>query len=63
MGQWQGDEAFQCEHCNERTTATKHFRIHRLPKVLVLHIKRFKYTGTTREKITTNVTFPLKVCW
>jgi hypothetical protein len=30
--------------------------------VLLLHIKRFKYTGTTREKITTNVTFPLKVC-
>ena len=57
----QGDEAFQCEVCGERTAATKHLRLHRLPRVLLLHIKRFRCTGATREKITTNVAFPLKV--
>ena len=57
----QGDEAFQCEVCNERTAATKRLRLHRLPRVLLLHIKRFKYNGLTREKLTTNVTFPLRV--
>lgn len=57
----QGDEAFQCETCNERTAATKRLRLYRLPKVLLLHIKRFKYAGNTKEKICTNVTFPLKV--
>ena len=57
----QGDEAFQCEVCGERTAATKHLRLHRLPRVLLLHIKRFRCTGATREKITTNVTFPLRV--
>ena len=35
-------------------------RLHRLPPVLVLHIKRFKFKGTAREKLTTNVTFPLR---
>lgn len=35
-------------------------RLHRLPPVLVLHIKRFKYKGTSREKLSTNVTFPLR---
>jgi hypothetical protein len=57
----QGDEAFQCEVCQDRTPATKRLRLHRLPRVLLLHIKRFKYNGTTREKLTTNVTYPLKV--
>ena len=47
--------------CGERTAATKHLRLHRLPRVLLLHIKRFRCAGATREKITTNVAFPLKV--
>ncbi len=57
----QGDEAFSCEVCRQRTDATKHMRIHRLPLVLMLHIKRFKFAGQTREKLTSNVTYPLKV--
>lgn len=42
--------------------ARKYLRIHRAPSVLVLHIKRFKYTHRHQqrgEKITANVTFPL----
>lgn len=40
---WQGEEAFHCEVCRDKTSATKHLRIHRFPDALVLHIKRFKY--------------------
>lgn len=58
----QGDEAFKCEVCDEKTEATKRLRLYRLPQVLLLHIKRFKYSGTSREKLTNNVTFPIKVC-
>ena len=39
----QGDEAFSCDTCRGKTPATKHLRLQRLPKVLILHIKRFKY--------------------
>lgn len=39
----QGEEAFHCEACKEKTPATKHLRVHRFPEVLVLHIKRFKH--------------------
>ena len=57
----QGDESFKCEVCGEKTQATKRMRLHRLPKVLLLHIKRFKYSGSSREKLTANVSFPTKV--
>ncbi|KAK9811723.1 hypothetical protein WJX72_008998 [[Myrmecia] bisecta] len=56
----EGSESFYCKACKEHTSATKHMRIHRLPRILLLHIKRFKYVGNTREKLTANVTFPLK---
>ncbi|KAK9804996.1 hypothetical protein WJX73_009809 [Symbiochloris irregularis] len=55
-----GQEAFYCGECKEKTTAFKRIRIHRLPICLVLHIKRFKFHGITREKLTANVTYPLK---
>lgn len=61
MALLQGDESFKCEKCGEKTQATKRLRLFRLPKVLMLHIKRFKYSGSSREKLTNNVTFPIKV--
>jgi ubiquitin carboxyl-terminal hydrolase 2/21 len=58
----QGDknEYYSCDECKGRTAATINMRIHRFPRILMLHIKRFTYTGTVREKLTTNVAFPLK---
>lgn len=38
----EGNEAFWCSVCEARTAATKVLHIHRFPKALVLHIKRFK---------------------
>lgn len=34
-----------CEKCKENTAATLYMRIHRFPRILQLHIKRFKYAG------------------
>lgn len=56
----QGGEAFSCEVCQERTTAVKRMRVHRLPRCLLLHIKRFRYNGLSREKLSATVTYPLK---
>jgi len=56
----QGDEAPFCECCDSKSPATRRILIHRFPKVLVLNIKRFKYTKDGREKLTCNISFPIK---
>lgn len=57
----EGDELFSCAHCDCKTKATKQLAIHTLPRALILHLKRFKYTSKlTTEKIDKLVTFPLK---
>lgn len=55
----QGAEAFSCEVCKAKTPATKHLRLQRLPQILVLHIKRFKYRGFFTDKLTASVSYPL----
>ena len=40
------DEVYYCcEKCKAKTAATVYMRIHRFPRILQLHIKRFKYAG------------------
>ncbi|GMH39292.1 hypothetical protein BSKO_07190 [Bryopsis sp. KO-2023] len=56
----QGDEGPFCEKCNQKCNATRQIRIHRFPPVLVLNIKRFKYTKDGREKLTWNINYPVK---
>uniref|UniRef100_A0A1D1ZYV0 Ubiquitin carboxyl-terminal hydrolase n=1 Tax=Auxenochlorella protothecoides TaxID=3075 RepID=A0A1D1ZYV0_AUXPR len=55
----EGAEAFSCEVCKAKTPATKHLRLQRLPQILVLHIKRFKYRGFFTDKLTASVSYPL----
>jgi ubiquitin carboxyl-terminal hydrolase 2/21 len=55
----EGDEAFFCPKCKTRTTATKTLRIHRFPRCLVLHIKRFKLQSKQHVKMINSVAFPL----
>lgn len=40
--------------------ADKKLDLWHLPSVLVVHLKRFCYTKTSREKINTKVDFPLE---
>ena len=39
------DVYYACDKCKAKTAATVYMRIHRFPRVLQLHIKRFKYAG------------------
>ena len=46
-----------CEKCKKRQKCVKKLTIHRWPRVLVLHIKRFQYTSVNRDKLTTSISF------
>lgn len=56
----EGNEAFLCSVCQARTPATKVLRIHRFPRALVLHIKRFKVAKGQHVKLSSNVAIPLQ---
>ncbi len=53
-------ERFFCNRCGRKQPSTKKFWIRRLPNVLCLHIKRFRWTIFSRTKIDTHVEFPLE---
>jgi hypothetical protein len=49
----------RCEHCKTQCKGFKTLTIQRFPPLLVLHIKRFRYTTYAREKLATPLDFPL----
>lgn len=52
-------ERFFCNSCKSKQPSTKQFWIRRLPTVLCLHIKRFRWTAYARTKLDTFIEFPL----
>jgi len=52
-------ERFFCNNCKSKQRSTKKFWVRRLPNVLCLHIKRFRWSPYSRTKIDTHVGFPL----
>ena len=54
------DDLFHCEKCKVRRQSKKKFVLWRLPKVLVIQLKRFEYTKWRREKINKSVALPVK---
>ena len=48
-----------CSKCKTHQLQTKKMEVFRFPEILVLHLKRFAFSRTSREKISTNVKFPL----
>ncbi|TRZ01985.1 hypothetical protein DNTS_024159 [Danionella cerebrum] len=50
---------FYCRHCKTHRDAIKRMQIWKLPPILLVHFKRFKYEGRWREKLQTLVDFPL----
>lgn len=57
-----GSEKPKCERCKTRRRMTKKFSIEKCPKVLVIHLKRFgDSVGYSRSKISTNISFPLRL--
>lgn len=53
------DDLFYCEKCKNRTKSSKKFVIWRLPKILVIHLKRFHYGKFRKEKLNNNIIFPV----
>lgn len=54
-----GDEMPSCEACKTRRKSTKRYTLYRLPKILVVHLKRFSPTERFRQKLSSVVSFPL----
>ncbi len=54
-----GDEQWRCSKCKEFRDAKKKFDVWKVPPVLIVHLKRFKYLPTgERRKMRTFVDFP-----
>lgn len=54
-----GDNRPVCTRCRRRRKSSKSLAVHRFPPVLVIHLKRFHYDSTSREKLATSVDFPI----
>ncbi|KAF4519668.1 hypothetical protein B566_EDAN005005 [Ephemera danica] len=54
-----GDEKPTCSRCQARQKCTKSFSIHKFPRILVLHLKRFSPMERFRGKLGCTVDFPL----
>ena len=50
-------EKITCEKCKKPRKSKKSLTLQTWPRILVLHVKRFSYTETRREKLDTLVTF------
>eukprot|EP00742_Colponemidia_sp_Colp-10_P009837 GILJ01010762.1.p1 GENE.GILJ01010762.1~~GILJ01010762.1.p1 ORF type:complete len:1551 (-),score=252.13 GILJ01010762.1:100-4752(-) len=55
----QPDDGCYCSRCAGFSAFTKSMNIWRAPPILVIHLKRFKFTPWSRRKIHTLVDFPL----
>ncbi|XP_068622541.1 ubiquitin carboxyl-terminal hydrolase 3-like isoform X2 [Battus philenor] len=53
-------ERYFCSSCKCRQKSTKQFWIRRLPNVLCLHLKRFRWHNYFRTKVDTSISFPLR---
>lgn len=52
-------ELYYCNSCKCKQKSTKRFWIRRLPNVLCLHIKRFRWNNFFRTKIDLKISFPI----
>lgn len=53
-------ERYFCSSCKCKQKSTKQFWIRRLPNVLCLHLKRFRWHNYFRTKVDTGISFPLR---
>ncbi|XP_059495230.1 ubiquitin carboxyl-terminal hydrolase 8 isoform X1 [Stegostoma tigrinum] len=51
---------FHCSNCKAHRDSTKKLEIWKLPPILLIHLKRFSYEGRWKQKLQTNVDFPLE---
>jgi ubiquitin C-terminal hydrolase len=53
------DDMWYCKQCKDHVQAMKKLDLWRMPPILVMHLKRFSYSRTWRDKIDTLIDFPL----
>uniref|UniRef100_A0A0N4ZYF5 Ubiquitin carboxyl-terminal hydrolase n=1 Tax=Parastrongyloides trichosuri TaxID=131310 RepID=A0A0N4ZYF5_PARTI len=58
-----GDQKYYCDNCCSKQEAQKRMRIKKLPKLLALHLKRFKYVESLNRhtKLSYKVLFPMEL--
>ena len=58
-----GECKYYCETCSSKQEAEKRMRIKKLPKILALHLKRFKFVSNLNrfKKLTYRVVFPFEL--
>ena len=54
------ESKYYCEECCSKQEATKRLRVKKLPQILALHLKRFKYMEHSNRytKLSYRVVFP-----
>ena len=51
---------YKCDSCKKKGYCTKKTKIYQLPKILVIHLKRFSFASTYKKsKINASVKFPI----
>jgi len=55
-----GSDSWKCSNCKTQQRALKKIAIAKLPMILVVHLKRFHYTGYKSGKVDTLVDFPVR---
>uniref|UniRef100_A0A0E0HFB5 Ubiquitin carboxyl-terminal hydrolase n=1 Tax=Oryza nivara TaxID=4536 RepID=A0A0E0HFB5_ORYNI len=53
------EDMWYCPRCKEQRQASKKLDLWRLPEVLVIHLKRFSFSRSTKQKLETFVNFPI----
>lgn len=54
-----GDNMYSCGKCKKLRNGIKYSRVHMLPEVLCIHLKRFRHELYFSSKISTYISFPL----
>uniref|UniRef100_H2ZHP1 Ubiquitin carboxyl-terminal hydrolase n=1 Tax=Ciona savignyi TaxID=51511 RepID=H2ZHP1_CIOSA len=54
-----GSDRWHCPSCKTLRDAVRSIVIWKLPPVLIIHFKRFVHTGRWRDKIHTNISYPI----
>ncbi|QLG74254.1 hypothetical protein HG535_0G01380 [Zygotorulaspora mrakii] len=52
-------KGYVCENCKKTTNALKHNLIIRAPETLLIHLKKFRFNGTSSSKMKQAVSYPM----
>lgn len=52
-------KGYVCENCHQTTNASKHSRIIGAPETLLVHLKKFRFNGTSSSKLKQAVSYPM----